>query len=177
MNKALAILVCIICGISLILSPEKSLIANSADHTTVNFHTPAFASGYYLPLHITEQVHLTPDMGVIIVTGTTTIEKGARLSIAPGTTIAMNEHASLIVNGSIDAIGEHAKPIRFISNEAREENRTWSGIMFTQGSIGTIANAIFHHASPSVSCSEKTTVTITDTSFAFGNLEVFGPCI
>ncbi len=154
---------------------HKPLMTVIRDHKP-NFHTPAFSSGQYVPTHITGEMRLGPTLGVVILAGISTVEPSGTLVIEPGTTIAANEYASLIVQGTVRAEGTIQEPIRFISNELREENRTWSGILFTDGSNGTIRNAVFHHASPGVSCEVTTDVSITDTVFSLGNLAVFGPC-
>ena len=157
------------------LHVDKPLIKGIFDKN-INFHTPVFSSKYYLPTHITKQLNLGPDHGIIILASTSTIEKNGELIIDPGTTIVANEHASILVKGTLRAIGTSKEPIRFISNEMREENRTWTGILFMEQSRGIIDNAIFHHASPSISCESNTSVLVHTTSFSFGNLDVFGPC-
>ncbi len=154
---------------------HEPLITSIRDHKP-SFHTPAFPSGHSIPIHITGQLRVGPAMGIIILGGTTTIEKNSELIIEPGTTIAANEYASLIVQGALRAEGTTDQPIRFISNELREENRTWSGLLFVGESSGIISNAIFHHASPSISCETKADVSITETIFSLGNLATFGPC-
>lgn len=182
MNIRIAIGIAIVCSIVIGIRIydagfrlHEPLIMVTRDHKP-NFHTPAFPGGHYLPTHITGKIHIGPDTGVIILGGTTTIKKNSELIIEPGTTIAANEYASLIVQGSLFAEGSTSNPIRFISNELREENRNWSGILFTNESNGTIRNALFHHASPGVSCETKSDASITDTIFSLGNLAVFGPC-
>jgi|SRR3989338_3236843 len=141
-----------------------------------NFHTPAFPAGHHLPTHITGKLHIGPATGVAILGDTTTIEQDSELVIEPGTTIAANEYASLIVEGTLLAEGTKQHPINFITNELREENRTWSGIFFADKSNGTISNTIFHHASPGISCEAGANTSITDTVFLLGNTAVFGPC-
>ncbi len=155
---------------------NKPLITGISEKKA-DFHTPVFSSGYYLPMHITNQLQIGPDRGIAILASTSTIEEDGELIIDPGTTLVANEYASIRVKGSLRAIGTLQKPIRFISNEMREENRTWAGILFTEQSRGVIDYAIFHHASPSISCEKNTNVIIRATSFSRGNLDVFGPCL
>lgn len=151
-------------------------LLNSISSKSVDFHTPVFSSGYYLPTHITSKLNIGPDLGITILSGTSTIEKDGELIISPGTTLVANEHASILVKGTLRAIGTSKEPVRFISNEMREENRTWAGILFMKQGQGTIDHAIFHHASPSISCENTTDVTIRTVSFSLGNLAVFGSC-
>lgn len=176
---------CIVCIVSLAalynmpllgFDIGKPIITLLTEKKKADFHTPVFSSGYYIPSHITGNVSLGPKLGTIIISGATVIERGAHLTIEPGTTLAVNEYGSIIVRGSMEILGSHMEPIRFISNEMREENRTWSGILFSKGSSGTIQNTIFHHASPSISCAEETRVSISSTSFSLGNLDIFGSC-
>lgn len=142
----------------------------------VNFHTPVSTNGYYLPRHIKNNLTLGPEQGIIIVSETSTIEKNARLTLLPGTIVAIHEYTSLIIQGSLQSSGTSERPIRYISNELREENRNWNGIMFETGSNGIIEHVTFHHASPGISCEARSTVSITNTRFFIGNLDVFGPC-
>lgn len=142
-----------------------------------NFHAPATTTGYYLPRHINNNLTLGPEQGIIIVSETSIIGKNARLTLLPGTTVAVHEYGSLVVQGSLQSIGTSTEPISYISNELREENRNWGGVLFEKESNGTIDHAIFHHASPGVSCQAPSTVSITNTTFSLGNLEIFGPCI
>lgn len=177
MNNRLVISIFIL-GIAILawFASDQPLIKTLAEHR-VDFHTPVFPSEYSLPTHITGHLQIGPQQGLITVSGTSTVEQGAQLIIEPGTTLAMNEYSSIRVYGQVRATGTATNPVRFITNEAREENRNWNGILFMNGSNGSIDFATFHHASPSVSCAEGVVrVLITHTTFAFGNLAVFGPC-
>lgn len=176
MNNYLATLICALCILLIGLHGEKSLIAVLTDLKKADLHTPVFSSGYYLPAHITGKFTIGPKLGVIIISGLSTVEKNAQLIIEPGTTLAVNEYGGVIVRGSVKADGTLTQPIHFISNEIREENRTWNGILFDKGSNGIIYSTIFHHASPGVSCAKETNVSVSHASFKFGNVEVFGPC-
>lgn len=185
MDKRIAILLCGIFGVSILLlheagvrikNIEKSLMSILSEEREIDFHTPAFSSGYYLPEKITGQLRLGPDRGVIIVAGVSTIDTDAHLTIEKGTTLAVNEYGGIVVQGILTAIGTPREPISFITNELHQGNRVWNGIFFTQGSSATIDHAIFHHASPAMSCAEHANVSISHTVFLFGNLEVFGPC-
>lgn len=176
MNKIISILASILCIIALVYSGQDSLFSIFTRPKTLDFHTPVLKSGYYLPTHIVQSLEITPTMGTVIIAGTSVIEKGAEVTIQAGTTIAVHEYGSMIVRGNLKIFGTNDLPVHFISNEAREENRTWSGIIFNPESSGTILHTIVHHASPAISCAQHTNVTISRASFTFGNLAVFGPC-
>lgn len=141
-----------------------------------NFHTPVFTKGYYLPLHITKDTTLGPQDTPIILAVESIVERGVTLTLLPGAQIVVHEYGSLRVQGTLTAIGTPQHPIGFTSNEQREENRAWNGILFEQGSNGTIMNATIHHASPGISCARPSNVVIGHTTFLYGNLEVFGAC-
>ena len=57
-----------------------------------------------------------------------TIINGARLTIEPGVEIRFETGSSLIVNGSLHAIGTRINRIRFTSNESKPMIGDWNGI-------------------------------------------------
>lgn len=119
---------------------------------TINFHTPVLSSGYSLPSHITQNLLLSPQMGIILVHSLVTIEKNASITIQPGTTLAVDEYGGIDVHGRLTVRGTKENPVNFITNEQNETNRHWVGLLLEPGSVSTITYSIFHHASPPISC-------------------------
>ncbi len=152
------------------LAPERS------DAPETPFHTPAYKEGKILPRDIQETTTIGPEDGVILVNTVITVHKGATLTIQPNTTIAVAEYGGIRVLGSLNAQGTEKEPIQFISNELNQTNRNWVGIAYEDSGSGTIDHAIFHHASPAITCSVPGKVIIKDNTYLFGNLEVYGSC-
>lgn len=142
----------------------------------VPFHTPAHTEGKLLPQHIEETTTLGPEDGLILIHTMVTVRQGATLTIRPGTTVAVSEYGGIRVHGILNVQGTEKNPVSFISNELNEMNRSWNGILYEKTSSGTIEHAVFHHASPAISCSMAGKVTIRDNTYLFGNLELYGPC-
>lgn len=151
------------------LAPNKNV-------PDVPFHTPAYTTGTSLPRHITGSLLVGPEDGTILVHTIITIDKGATLEIKPGTVVAVSEYGGFQVFGTLQANGTKNNPIQFISNELNEKNRNWNGILFERSSAGRVEHAIFHHASPSISCSSPGTVFLENITSLFGNLDLWGSC-
>ncbi len=175
MNHRFAILIPVLL-IAAFLTPNKPVITPVGEEKKADFHTPVFLSGYYLPIRVTSDITIGPENGVIIIPNMSIIERGATLTMKPGTTIAVHEYGGITVRGTLDAIGTKEQPIWFISNEQREENKNWNGIFFENSGSGTIDYSVFHHASPAISCAQQSHISIFHTMFSFGNLELFGSC-
>jgi hypothetical protein len=64
-----------------------------------------------------------------IVNGDITIPLGETLTIEPGTKIKFNGYYSLIVNGTLNAVGSESNYIRFTSNSTSPTNIDWNQIL------------------------------------------------
>lgn len=156
--------------------PYIARLLPTADAPDIPFHTIANPQAKALPQHIEESITIGPEDGVIALHTIVTIGKNARLTILPGTTIAAAEYTGIRVLGSLSVQGTQQNPVQFISNELNETNRTWNGILFTDTGSGHIEHAIFHHASPAISCHTSGKVEMNSNAYQFGNLDVWGSC-
>ncbi|MDA1168916.1 MAG: hypothetical protein O3A36_01100 [bacterium] len=151
------------------LAPNKNV-------PDVPFHTPAYTTGTSLPRHITNSLTVGPEDGIILIHTVVTIDAGATLTIKPGTIIAVSEYGGIQIFGNLDARGTKRAPIQFISNELNERNRNWNGILFENTGAGSVEHAIFHHASPAISCAASGNVIMSSNTSLFGNLDLWGSC-
>jgi len=176
--RGLPIIIVLLVGYTLATQIDitKSVAELITNPKKPNFHTPALSSETYLPRTISNEYIIGPEHGTVLVNDETLIEKSGSLVIMPGTTLAVHEYVNIRVAGKLTARGSVTQPISFISNEAREENRVWGGVLFMNGSEGSIEHASFHHASPGVSCENGSSVSIHTTDISVGNLAVFGNC-
>lgn len=141
--------------------------------TETSRHTPRFTTGTFLPAAITTNRTLGPANSPVILTGTTTVEKNATLTLLPGTIVVVHEYGGLNIEGNLVAQGDATKPITFASNETHRLNQAWSGVTFASGSTGDIANAKFTAAHPGVSCLTGSRVSITNTHISDTSLGIF----
>jgi hypothetical protein len=145
------------------ITPEP--IFNLDTSKKIDFHTPLLNHGTTLPLHIISDTTVGPSDGIILVNTVITVEKGASLTILPGTTLAISEFGGLNIFGNINAIGTTDKPISFITNELNETNRHWVGLLLQNSSNANLQYLIIHHASPAISCAPRTQTHISNISF------------
>lgn len=152
------------------LAPERS------DAPEIPFHTPAYTEGNVLPQDIQENTTLRPEDGVVLINTVITVQKGATLTIQPGTTLAVAEYAGIRVLGTLNAHGTEKDPVQLISNELNQTNRNWVGIVYEGTGSGTIDHTLFHHASPAITCTAPGNVILDQNTYLFGTLEVYGSC-
>lgn len=72
-----------------------------------------------------------------IVNGDITIPLGETLTIEPGTKIKFNGYYSLIVNGTLNAVGSESNYIRFTSNSTSPTNKDWNQILINTSSTSS----------------------------------------
>lgn len=176
MKYSLPIIIAILLVFAPFLGVLSKQLGETADAPEIPFHTAAHKNSWPLPQHITSTLTIGPQNGIITVHDITTVAKGAHLIIQPGTTIAFSEYAGLQIRGSLTAKGTQALPISFISDELNESNKNWSGIFLEQGSSSEITRAVFHHASPSISCDTPSHAVIQNINSLFGNTDIYGNC-
>ena len=70
-----------------------------------------------------------------IVNGNITIPAGESLNIEPGTEIKFDGYYSMIVNGTLKAIGNENNFIKFTSNSTNPTNKDWNQIRINSSSI------------------------------------------
>lgn len=87
--------------------------------------------------------------GTINVTGNVTINNGVTLTIQPNTTIYFASGVSLIVNGTLNAIGNSTTSITFNRSGS---TGTWGGIQFNSGSSGNLQYCTIQYASNGIYC-------------------------
>jgi len=136
-------------------------------------HTPLHPLGYFLPPQITKNIQLGPNDNPVILAGTTKVAKNASLTIAPGTHIFVHEYGQLLVEGTANLNGTSQQPIVFTTNERHAANRTWGGIVISQGSSAAISHAEFRYASPAISCMGSSAATISDVEITLAQLGLF----
>ena len=97
-------------------------------------HTPRYTDGTLLPPTITGDVVLTAADNPVLLPSTTRIERGASLTLMPGTLIAAHEFAALQVAGTLTVNGSDNAPVVFASNELHPENQVWNGVLAEENS-------------------------------------------
>jgi len=85
--------------------------------------------------------------GAYIVVGNCTVDAGATLTVAPGTTFLFSGHFSFKVNGTLNASGTAADSILFVRQSATPECE-WGGLRFMAGapSNSVVSYALFEGA-------------------------------
>jgi hypothetical protein len=136
-------------------------------------HTPRFTTGTFLPPIISQDTYLTSRDGPIILSATTTIPFGTKLTIAEGVAVVADEFAQLNVQGTLIISGTNTSPVRFMSNELHPENQTWGGVIFTETGKGEFTNVQFTDASPAISCLAGSQVRLQSALIRGGSLGVF----
>ncbi|MBI1834131.1 MAG: hypothetical protein HYR90_04900 [Candidatus Andersenbacteria bacterium] len=135
-------------------------------------HQPLVTDGIFLPPVILENMTLTKAMPVII-PGVVRVPKGITLRIEEGTTVFVHEYGQLLVEGELIAVGTETNPLHFTTNETHVANQTWAGIVFAPQSKGTITDATFHHASPTITCGKESVVALNHATITLGNLGIY----
>jgi len=80
--------------------------------------------------------------GSYIVVGNCTVDAGATLTVAPGTTFLFSGHYSLKVSGTLNAVGTAADSILFV-RQFQTSACEWSGLRFMAGAT---ANSVVSYA-------------------------------
>jgi tetratricopeptide (TPR) repeat protein len=73
--------------------------------------------------------------GTVTITGNVTVPNNITLTIEAGAQIYFNQGASLIVNGTLNAVGNSTNKITFTRSGS---SGTWGGIKFNSGSSGSV---------------------------------------
>lgn len=84
------------------------------------------------------------------VSGNIIVNSGVTLTISPNTYLFFNNGSSLIVNGTLTAIGNAINKITFDGNGT---TGSWGGIIFNSGSSGSIEYCNISHATTGITCS------------------------
>lgn len=145
--------------------PNTPFLGSLLTEQTIPFHTLAYSVGTSLPKHISTDIVIGPDDGIVLIHSLITIAPGTSLTILPGTTLAVSEFGGLNVSGNLYAKGTASKPITFITNELNELNKHWVGLLLQNSSRSDIRDVIIHHASPAISCAPHATAFITRITF------------
>lgn len=110
--------------------------------------------------HITEDTVWDLATSPVVVKGDLTVMPGVTLSVMPGVEVRFlsrdalesgrdPRRAELIVRGTLRAVGENGRPVRFVSGSAILERDGWGGIWFDRSSGGSnnrIERAVIRHA-------------------------------
>jgi len=91
-----------------------------------------------------------------LVVGDVTVEDGVTLTIDPGVLVQLDPGRSLIVQGTLDALGTATEPIRFTANASGAPPPSWKRI-WSQGGFVTLDNATVEHAETGVHISASLT--------------------
>lgn len=81
--------------------------------------------------------------------GNVTVNAGVTLTIEPGAQIYFNSGSSLIINGTLSAIGTSSNSITFNRNGP---SGTWGGIQFNSSSSGNLQYCTIQYASYGIYC-------------------------
>jgi parallel beta-helix repeat protein len=76
-----------------------------------------------------------------------TVESGHRLTIEPGVEVRFGGHFSLVINGTLYAVGTPERTIKFVSNKDQPQPGDWGTIEFAnKTSSSTLAYSVIKHA-------------------------------
>ena len=78
-----------------------------------------------------------------ILTGNTTIQGGASLSIEPGCVVKLENYISMTVFGTLNGLGTPADEVLFTRRDADDQ---WYGLFYYSGSSGNLAYCTIEHA-------------------------------
>lgn len=136
-------------------------------------HTPRHSQGTFLPPELTADLTLTAADNPILLTHTTRVPAGLRLTLQPGVSIFAHEFATLVIDGQLESQGTKAQPVHAVSNEMNPANRVWGGIIFQAGSTGSLDYTIINAGSPAISCLAGSTVNVAHARFEAGSVGVY----
>jgi flagellar hook assembly protein FlgD len=74
-----------------------------------------------------------------VVTATVTVSSGVVLTVDPGVTVKLSPGTSLVLNGTLTALGTASSPITFTSNAASPKAGDWGALSFAAGSSASQA--------------------------------------
>lgn len=97
----------------------------------------------YVEENVTEDATWTPENGPYYVSRDVTVESGATLTVAPGTTVNLGEEVTVRVEGSLIAAGSADAPVAFTSAAPSSPADRWQTIEYAGGSGSTLR---FEHA-------------------------------
>lgn len=106
------------------------------------------ANSTYVEGHIAEDTTWSLAGSPFVVVRDVVVDPNATLAIEPGVVVRFAEGCSLVVNGSLYAVGTTTKPITFTSNKATPAPGDWHHIGFTgaTGSTFKIENCIVEYS-------------------------------
>lgn len=84
-------------------------------------------------------------------------------NLQPGVTLTFASGCYLVVNGTLNAVGNTTNPITFTRSGT---SGTWGGIQFNPYSSGTINNAIIRYATKGVDINQINTLTISNSEIS-----------
>ena len=138
-----------------------------------NRHTPVHTQGTFLRPQINEDTTLTRRDNPVIITGTTLVPAGVRLTIEEGTRVYIHEFGELVIAGQLTATGSADQPVIFSSNEAHQQNRTWNGIRIEQDGQANVSHAIIRYGSPAIACLPGSNALLKNIEVYFSSLGLF----
>ncbi|GEM_PF-1805641 len=115
-------------------------------------HTPRLSEGTFLPTTIAASRTLKPADNPVLITHPTQVAEGVTLTISPGTHLFFHEFSSLVVAGTLNAVGTPVQPITLQTNELHPLNQVWHGISVTPTGKATLTYLEIEDASPALSC-------------------------
>lgn len=100
-----------------------------------------------LPEVIDQNLHLSSDCSPYLTRGNVRVNAGATLSIDPGVEILFAQDASLLIEGSLQAVGTKEAPIRFLPNTAHGAYRWGAVILHNSTDTCRLSHMIIEGAS------------------------------
>jgi hypothetical protein len=85
--------------------------------------------------HITEDTTWTIDKSPYRAINDVTVDPAVHLTIMPGVQVQFADSYSLIVEGSLDAVGTESNQIRFTSSRTSPSSGVWKGIAFSGSQV------------------------------------------
>jgi len=116
-----------------------------------------------------------------VITDDIIVESGAKLTIESGVSVRFDGDFSIIVNGTLRALGTESNPVVFISNRLQPNAGDWNTIKFigTQNESFIMTHAIVEHAKNGITIQSAGNATIENSRISnnmISGVHVIGKC-
>ncbi|MEW6509285.1 MAG: reprolysin-like metallopeptidase [Bacteroidota bacterium] len=109
--------------------------------------------------------------GTVTITGNVTVPNNITLTIEAGAQIYFNQGASLIVNGTLNAVGNSTNKITFTRSGS---SGTWDGIKFNSGSSGSVQYCDISYANYGVHLYiSPSSIVVSNNTITNGNVGIY----
>jgi parallel beta-helix repeat protein len=131
------------------------------------------AAGNYLAGQLPDTILVSNTTYNIV--GSVTVPTGNTLTIQPGATLKFLSGTKLIINGSLNVLGESNQPVIFTTVKVSPAVSDWNGILINTGATNvSLKNAIVQYASNGIYIDKTSSVvTITDSLIQLCDIGVY----